>query len=230
MKSGPVSLSKKFTLVFMVVALLQLTGAATVLYRASAQRTDAAVINLAGAQRMLTQKMAKEYLLVRGGADDAALRKLIERFDRVMTGLRDGDAELGLPAAQDAEIKQRLAVAVTAWQALRQEWTSTAAGGGDSGQVAHTLAAAELLLQQMDAIVKLMEQQARQKVETVCLVEYGGDGGPVGTDFARMVARGCSAREEVAISGTPLGTGIRGTRGGLGGGFGGEPVAGAWFE
>ena len=56
----------------------------------------ATVINLAGRQRMLTQKMSKEVLLVALGhdadANKANLRNTASLFDRTLKGLKDGDS------------------------------------------------------------------------------------------------------------------------------------------
>jgi hypothetical protein len=60
-----------------------------------------ATINLAGKQRMLTQKMTKELLLVANGIDadanKANLGKTVALFQSTLTGLLDGDEGLGLP-------------------------------------------------------------------------------------------------------------------------------------
>ena len=70
------------------------------------------VINLAGKQRMLTQKMSKEALLVAKGIDaeenKANLQKTAALFGKTLTGLVKGDADLGLPKTEDAAILEQL--------------------------------------------------------------------------------------------------------------------------
>ncbi len=72
----------------------------------------ATTINLAGKQRMLTQKMTKELLLIANGIDvdanKANLKKTVALFERTLKGLLDGDSELGLPGTKDAAIRAQL--------------------------------------------------------------------------------------------------------------------------
>ncbi|MEE9494869.1 MAG: methyl-accepting chemotaxis protein [Gammaproteobacteria bacterium] len=70
---------------------------------------DAMGIDLAGRQRMLSQRLAKESMLVGQGVESATnLQNTIELFENSHRVLLEGDTELGLPAVTDAEIRQRL--------------------------------------------------------------------------------------------------------------------------
>jgi nitrate/nitrite-specific signal transduction histidine kinase len=77
------------------------------------------VINLAGKQRMLTQKMSKEALLVAKGIDvnqnKANLQKTAALFDKTLKGLINGDADLGLPKTEDAAIRAQLGTVQKLW-------------------------------------------------------------------------------------------------------------------
>ncbi len=79
----------------------------------------ATTINLAGKQRMLTQKMTKELLLVANGIDvdanKASLQKTVALFERTLKGLFDGDSELGLPGTKDPAIRKQLEVVQGLW-------------------------------------------------------------------------------------------------------------------
>jgi nitrate/nitrite-specific signal transduction histidine kinase len=72
----------------------------------------ATVINLAGKQRMLTQKMCKEVLFIAKGvnteANKASLAKSAALFDKTLNGLINGNAELGLSKIEDTVIVQQL--------------------------------------------------------------------------------------------------------------------------
>ncbi|MCP4123088.1 MAG: hypothetical protein GY751_15150, partial [Bacteroidetes bacterium] len=79
----------------------------------------AATLNLSGKQRMLTQKMSKEFLLVAYGheADDNKL-SLLETytlFERTLKGLLDGDEVLGLPGTKPQDIRDQLGVVSGLW-------------------------------------------------------------------------------------------------------------------
>jgi len=83
----------------------------------------ATTINLAGKQRMLTQKMTKELLLVANNvaadANKKNLGKTTALFDRTLKGLLDGDKDLGLPGTKDAAIRDQLAVVQKLWSDYR---------------------------------------------------------------------------------------------------------------
>lgn len=72
------------------------------------------IINLAGRQRMLSQKMVKETLLIYAGVEVEKnrenLRETVELFRRTLDGLRDGDSSLGLPKSQKGSAKAQLEV------------------------------------------------------------------------------------------------------------------------
>jgi len=79
----------------------------------------AATLNLSGKQRMLTQKMSKEFLMVAYGheAEDNKL-SLLETytlFERTLKGLLDGDEVLGLPGTKPQHIRDQLGVVNGLW-------------------------------------------------------------------------------------------------------------------
>ena len=77
------------------------------------------VINLAGKQRMLTQKMSKEALFIAKGisvdANKASLAKTVALFDKTLKGLIAGDASLNLPKTENAEILAQLKIVTDLW-------------------------------------------------------------------------------------------------------------------
>lgn len=80
-------------------------------------------INLAGAQRMLSQKSSKEFCFVLAGLESAAykasLKQTIARFDLVLKGLINGNKVLGIGAAPTAEIKNQLNKVSGIWADLK---------------------------------------------------------------------------------------------------------------
>ena len=121
----------------------------------------ATTINLAGKQRMLTQKMTKELLLVANGIDadanKANLGKTVALFERTLNGLLEGDRDLGLPGTKDQGIRDQLAVVQGLWGQYKP--VLDAVDTSDAGLAK----AAELnlpLLEEMNKAVKMYEQSA----------------------------------------------------------------------
>ena len=96
--------------------------ATTSLQASSVEQTkqqSGTVINLAGKQRMLTQKMSKEALYIAKGIDvdanKASLAKTVALFDKTLKGLISGEESLGLPATTDKDILAQLQVVTDLW-------------------------------------------------------------------------------------------------------------------
>lgn len=70
------------------------------------------IINLAGMQRMITQQLSKETILVAMGVDSATHTQKIKAshglFDRTLKGLRTGDVALQLPPTRNPKILANL--------------------------------------------------------------------------------------------------------------------------
>lgn len=114
----------------------------------------AKAINLAGRQRMLTQKMSKEFFLSSYGHEadknKASLAETITLFDTTLTGLIKGDASMGLSAAPNAEIKGQLEKVQGMWK----EFRAALEGGDKSGVASKNLP----LLKEMNAAVQMFEK------------------------------------------------------------------------
>ncbi|MCP3889427.1 MAG: hypothetical protein GY702_11235 [Desulfobulbaceae bacterium] len=79
----------------------------------------AVTINLAGKQRMLTQKMSKEFLLIASNHNAPENRLNLQEtaglFERTLKGLLDGDSTLDLPGTKDEAIRVQLAKVQDMW-------------------------------------------------------------------------------------------------------------------
>ncbi len=80
----------------------------------------AVTIDLSGKQRMLTQKMSKEALLIKMGIDVdkniESLKKTSALFDKTLKGLQKGDSSLGLVATDNREIQAKLKAIEKLWK------------------------------------------------------------------------------------------------------------------
>jgi hypothetical protein len=107
--------------------LLKMSNTAVRLYEKEAKKSigmsAGVVINLAGKQRMLTQKMSKNMLLValnhRVSHCKSELKQTALLFDRTLKGLLDGDADLGLPSTANPAIRAQLGKVASIWSDLK---------------------------------------------------------------------------------------------------------------
>ncbi len=124
--------------------------------RSNLEPSMGVTINLAGKQRMLTQKMTKELLLVAIGIEPAAnqarLKKTMFQFERTLAGLLDGDAELGLPGTFEPAIHAQLMLVKKLWNRYKPILTKSKVSQAD------LVTASQLnlpLLKEMDKAVQM---------------------------------------------------------------------------
>jgi hypothetical protein len=121
-------------------------------------------INLAGKQRMLTQKMSKESLLVALEIDKdanlAELKKTRDLFDKTLNGLTDGDAESGLEATKKPKIREQLDAVRKLWTDFDAAVTGVAGEGATPERIAVIADSNVPLLEEMDKAVKFYETDA----------------------------------------------------------------------
>lgn len=126
-------------------------------------------INLSGKQRMLSQKMAKEALLIYLDIDRRKNKRLLHEtctlFDKSLNGMKYGDGELGLPGTTEKNIAQQLDFVVGVWKKLKpiMERSCDIMVDKISKEEITTIANLNLvLLNRMDKIVTMYENLARQ--------------------------------------------------------------------
>lgn len=113
------------------------------------------LVNLAGRQRMLSQRVAKDYLLNSWGADSAGLRQELESSVNEFTG---GLAILRGRAENSDEIRREL-------DEIAQQWDWLQAALSAEGAVTYRLVVAEAadsILEAADRVTRLYEQQGRR--------------------------------------------------------------------
>jgi len=127
----------------------------------------AVTINLSGKQRMLTQKMSKEFLLVAYGHDvDGNKLNLMETFtlfETTLKGLMDGDENLDLPGTKNKTIRDQLSVVTKLWKAFKPkvEYAADPAAKVISTDKIKALAGENLpLLKEMNKAVGMYEKEA----------------------------------------------------------------------
>ena len=139
--------------------------------------SDAAGINTAGAQRMLSQRVAKEALLSGQGIETRqTVEATIQQFERAHRALLNGDAQMRVDAVTQADIRQQLQKVEGLWQQYRNAIHAYLDAPSDGGMRAihqHS----PTVLREMNAAVMMMEQEANRGVamqQKLALIVTGG--------------------------------------------------------
>ncbi len=127
----------------------------------------AVTINLSGKQRMLTQKMSKEFFLIAYGhhteKNKLNLQGTSELFDKTLKGLLDGEPSLDLPGTTDSRIRSQLSMVKNMWS----KFYPTMRYGADPATISISTDKVSLvargnlpLLKNMNKAVKMYEKKA----------------------------------------------------------------------
>jgi two-component system, LuxR family, sensor kinase FixL len=179
-------LSRRYVLVLAAVA--GLIGVDQALIQPMLVRMDgyAPVINLAGRQRMLSQRIVKAALVMQAAPDEQArsarreeLRGSLDEWAAAHTALREGDAARGVLRVHTSEIEQQ-------WRTLQPRFMAMQAGAahilearnpGDSAIYAASITSLvdnePAFLATMERIVAFMEEEAARQLERVRLWALG---------------------------------------------------------
>lgn len=160
------------------VAFLSLAGQLVIqdfLYR---QRSDSTVINIAGRQRMLSQKLTKAALAsTRSGNSSerelrlGELRDSLALWERSHQGLQQGDRESGLPGENSAVVRRQFAELEDEYSALQEAGQQLVHGGDQEAAVQQFLQYEASFLAGMDAIVSQYEREAQEHVASLQFLE-----------------------------------------------------------
>ena len=133
----------------------------------NSQKEDALVINLAGRQRMLTQKMIWLALVQ---ADNPEFAASIELFDRTLHALHEGGTTLDtignvvlLPPAPNASLRAQLDEVIQTWGVFRAHLQPV--------NLPALLNEGPLILTQLDTIVSVFETRAEAKVFRLQIIQ-----------------------------------------------------------
>ncbi len=173
------------------LSLIILTMFAVTWYTTSSQKADGLLINLAGRQRMLSQKMAKEFLLFdfckKGQEKEkqiSNLKNTIKIFDITLTALADsGKAPLTLdlnatyaecPKAVEPVLSQ-LDKVKTIWQEFSMHLNEAISGKRDTQEELACLPRTNLqLLTEMNKAVVMMQKISEKKISRLILLQSIG--------------------------------------------------------
>ncbi|MEZ4748195.1 MAG: methyl-accepting chemotaxis protein [Calditrichia bacterium] len=162
-------LQAKMGAIFISFTLLLIATVIATFFTVSDQEKDAVVINLAGRQRMLSQKMSKETLAFSQNIVQATiLKETAALFNKTLNGLINGDAEQGLPVCKNAEIIAQLTIVQNLWTPFRAKidmLTSDNSTAAEQKEAVEYIFQNNLqLLKEMNTAVKMFELDANAKI------------------------------------------------------------------
>jgi nitrate/nitrite-specific signal transduction histidine kinase len=171
------SIRAKLSTVFVSFLLLVAASVMATFLTIETQTADALVINLAGRQRMLTQKMTKAVLgIARDPASSyqAELEETVRLFDRTLAALQDGgnvrydDTIVTLPATTNAAIRAQLDTVAGLWSQFHAHIEVVQTTSPPSPSFDRAVLGVEslslVILQEMDRAVQLYEAAAGAKL------------------------------------------------------------------
>ncbi len=127
---------------------------------------DAAVINLAGRQRMLTQKMTKEAIgVAKGIIPPEELAKTADLFDKTLRGLMYGNKEL--PPCEDEKTLNQLKVVNGLWQTFYDNVKKLKINPHNTAALKYLADNNIELLKEMNKGVKLFEKYADANLRNI---------------------------------------------------------------
>jgi hypothetical protein len=114
------------------------------------------IVNVAGRQRMLTQKMTKEKLLISQGAKEYGnkLKKTIKLFDDSLNALIHGDGKQMIVKPSNPKIIGQLKKVATIWSELKPLYEKYKLSQAELNRI---IEENPILLSEMDKMVKMSE-------------------------------------------------------------------------
>ncbi|MAX24454.1 MAG: hypothetical protein CMJ19_08110 [Phycisphaeraceae bacterium] len=188
-------LRTRLLLLGLLPTLVIVAMVATTSWVVNGQKFDGQSINLAGRQRMLTQKMFKELMVslqsMRDGKSDAKAiaqtRMTMKVFDMTLTALRDGGQAPKQFVINDkttyAQCPPATGQVATQLQEVTQLWKTFEATldgmlsgrqNTDAKDINDALAQNMTLLKEMNAAVGMMQRATEAKTNMLMSVQFGG--------------------------------------------------------
>jgi len=152
---------------FVILGIVLAFGAGLNLSAEPTAQEYATILNLSGKQRMLSQKITKEILLIAVGIDEKVnlqnLKISSELFDRTINGLKNGDESLQLPPTTSKEILDQLAKVEVIWTEFHSHVKEVLSSSMvTEEQIAFVSEMNMPLLKEMNQCVSLYELAAKQ--------------------------------------------------------------------
>ncbi len=183
-QSGKFNYGARF-IIFGLIILIALTCIGMSLTAAgflTAQEQDGMVINIAGRQRMLSQKMSKEAISIASNINAESNREALGAthalFNKSHLGLINGDAKMQIPPTTDKEILEQLRRVDSLWKHFSEHIIEITQVKPESpvfkDALADIMANNAPLLKEMNMAVGMYEAAGKRKVFLLKMILLGG--------------------------------------------------------
>jgi two-component system sensor histidine kinase DegS len=164
------------------IALVAITGQVLIQYHLNRQLTDSEVVNIAGRQRMLSQKISKCALQLTSAHDTVQARVLSEMKESValwkasQNALIHGSDDLGIPGDNTEEIRLLFGNVEAHYNAILTNAQLVIDGGPnlspEAAELQIILAHEPMFLHGMNLIVEQYAREAHDRVSALSVMEY----------------------------------------------------------
>jgi len=166
---------RRLTIFFLCILSIMVAYTAITLFQ---QKNDALVINIAGRQRMLTQKFSKEFFLSlqQGKERSELMKKTGHLFDVSLKALSTGgptyldvgmSKEITLSGTSNPEIKEQLTQVASLWQELQKSIDTIDARKHSQEQLVTINNLSVKTLASMNTAVGMFAEEAAGKIQTL---------------------------------------------------------------
>ncbi len=177
-----IGINAKLTGLICIITFTTIAIVLAALIALDAQMNDGTVINIAGRQRMLTQKISKESLSIAAGinikANITALQKTYQLFDSSHNGLISGNQQLNLPPTTDSAAKQQMTHVDGLWKSFSGHVRTIIDKPRDSAEFHNSITTLQAtnvtLLKEMNNAVGLYEIWSKKKIERLRAILFAG--------------------------------------------------------
>jgi signal transduction histidine kinase len=189
-QGGMFSRYREIIIAVITFLVIDVAVLATNFYTSFLIAEDALAINVAGRQRMLSQRMTKELLLLqqRGAVTPGAVEDLastVTLFDDSLTGFVEGQrittpagAEAHLPRTEVPAARDHLKDALAIWEPYKRRLQPVLAGNPTDAELAEAIDYARAnnleLLALMNNLTVALDENAQQRATTLRWIQAGG--------------------------------------------------------
>ncbi|MFW8600531.1 methyl-accepting chemotaxis protein [Desulfobacterota bacterium M19] len=208
MMKQSITLQSKLNIILVAFLILGLINAAIIFYVVTQQKEAGRAINLAGRQRMLTQKLAKEVFIAHSIAglsqqtDNlnlvlADIKKTAALFDITLNGLLRGNSQQGLAPVTDPDTRRKLLEVKNMWQNFNtaiQTFVKSKPGSAPYNKAMTTIQHNNIpLLKTMNKAVGLYEKSSN--LNTILWIQ----GGLLGMVLTIIILAWIFTRREIVV-------------------------------